>query len=156
MSLVMATRNEQAARLLEAIAAANERMIDLARVLRSGSEVVKVIRTSDCRRYLWGLESVVRCAVEFNVETELRNGTAIDWLIEIYYSDAKWVVEARASITHDQEQDTLEEFPERRSDTLDGLLHGLEATVVAVIKHALSQRDLGTLSGATQFRDGES
>jgi hypothetical protein len=143
----MTTQNEQAATFLEAIATTNERMIGLARILRSGSEVVKVTQTIDCRRYLWGLESEVRYTLEFNVEATLKNGTAVDWLIEFYYRETEWVVEARASITHDQGQDTLVEFPEHKSDTLDGFLRGLENTVAAVIIHALSYDDIGSLSG---------
>lgn len=116
----MDVESMQVAKLLMAIAETNEKFIALSQDLRSRPEIIRVLHSLECRKYGTGV------GLEGYVDAELKNGKAICWWLEVHWNEEKWLIESRILVNSDQGQDTIKEFPEKVSGTLDEFIAHLE------------------------------
>ena len=88
---------QELARVLEAIAEANERLLALSGQMRSRPEVVKATHMMDFRRFSnlsLAEDSSVSSLAEFFVEAELKNGKVLCWQLEIQWTKDKLTIES--------------------------------------------------------------
>jgi hypothetical protein len=75
-----------------------------------------------------------QCAVKFVVTATLQSTKIIEWLLEIYWNETRWLVETSIYIDSDSipdhGMDLLQDFPERYATTLDELI--LQAKTAAI------------------------
>ena len=118
------------AEVLEAVAAANEKLIDLAARLRKRPEVRQVVRGLDCRRYASG------AMLEGYVDAELTAGRALSWWLEVHWGQGAWVIESDVRVVHDAGQDGVQELPTRCAVGLDEFTRELAQAVDALVASA--------------------
>lgn len=111
------------ARILDAITAANERLISFSQQLRTRAEVIEVRHGMDFRRYSSGT------ILEFFVDTELTNGKGLCWWLEVNWNIEKWVMESSVLSNEGNGQETVREFPERIAKTVDDVVMELDEAV---------------------------
>lgn len=117
--------------VLEAIAAASERLVAVSRDMRSRPEVSEVQQNLTVRNYqLSGPE------VEGYVDVQLVSGKSIAWLLDIRWDEAQWKIESR--VVGDGERDsggqnTLEKHPTRIAVTADGFVRELELATAHIV-----------------------
>ena len=93
---------------LDAVANANERMIEFAHRLRQLPEVRRAIPGLNARRYRSGPR------LEAYVEAELVSSTVVCWWIEVGWND-QWRVNSGIYVNDDAGQQVVREFPDRQA-----------------------------------------
>jgi hypothetical protein len=127
----MNDESKQATRLLGAIAESNHGFLTLANDLRSRPDVANVSYDFECRRNDNYFEFGTGPAYAFDwyVDVSLRNGNSIWWELNVYWDASHWVIETRVEVPGEHGPNTLEEFPDRRAETIDEFIDQLgEAT----------------------------
>ena len=125
----MDTASKHAAQLLDALAAANERLIALARELRSRPLVTTVLHDFDLRSYRTGP------LLEAYVEASSPSDDAICYGLQVSWDDSEWTIETYITVNRSAEeyQDMLREFPERRVSALRDVLAALDDAVADLV-----------------------
>ena len=112
----MDTDIRTAIELLEALASSNEKLTKLAQLVRGQHEVIRVVNSLECRKYLTG------SMLEGYVDAELRNGKALCWYLEVRWSDASWIIDTQILINDSEGQVTAHQFENRTAYTLQEFL----------------------------------
>src|SRR5436305_44745 len=110
--------SQQGAQLMSALAAANERLVDLAIELRARPSVKSVLNAVSLRSYRSGP------MLEAYVDATGLNGDNIGYWLELSWTADEWVIGTSIAINRANEeyQDTLQAFPERRIHSLADLV----------------------------------
>ena len=107
---------------LEAVAVASERLIELSIDLGRRSEVRRSVQGIDCRRLRSG------SVLSMYVECELQSTNVLCWWLEVGWRE-RWTIASRIYLNHDDGQDVVREFPERRAEDAAGFIAELGAAV---------------------------
>jgi hypothetical protein len=124
--------SEKSIKLLECIAACNEQFIALSQWLNSLSNVKNVCRGFDCRAYETGT------LLEAYVEAELDEGKVTCWWLDVSWDEEGWQIQASVLVTDDQGQRVLKNFPEKKPQTLEGLVVQMKAVTSELVTYARS------------------
>jgi hypothetical protein len=117
----MDVESGHAIRFLEALARSNSCLRTLAQRLRTYGEVTSVTTSFFC----WQYESPRYPFLEQYVEAEMRNGKGLTWTLEVTWDEEQWRISYEVA-EQGEHQISLIQFPERSSQSLDGLITELE------------------------------
>lgn len=130
----MDTESRQASRVLEAVAASNERFIALAQSLRARPEVEHTSHLLLLRNY-----QVSGPKLGVYVDAKLENGQSLVWSLDIAWNSVHWMIESAISVIHETEaegEDTLKRYPDRVAETIDELTRHLQDATSDLISSA--------------------
>jgi hypothetical protein len=121
----MDVASKHAAQFFDAMAAANERLVALARALRPRPLVAQVLDSVALRSYRTG--AALDCYVE---ATSVTNDAICYWL-QLSRAETEWLIETSVTINRAEQeyQDVLKEFPERRAASLKAVIEQLDEAV---------------------------
>ena len=128
--------SRDAIRLLEAIAAANSRLMELAALVRPHPNVVNVQRSLQCWQYQ------PRPVLEGWVDATLASGKGIAWVITVTWDDEVWTISPKVVMNVDNGQDTLVELKEQTADNFSSMIEGLTYAMSELIS-SFGAVDLG-------------
>ena len=102
---------------LQAVADARQRFIDASIELDRDPRVRATRSAFDCRNYEG------RTTLEFYLEADLP-GRTVCWSLDAYWRENSWVLESCVLVNrdHQEQQDTLQSFPDREAATLSEAL----------------------------------
>ena len=116
-----------AALLVEAIAIANDRLAELARMIRKKPSMTSATSRIDIRNYASGL------CVEMFVNSEHSSGNTITWWIEMKWKETNWEISGQVLIDSDEGQDAVRKTDRRVCESLSATTEALSAVTNQVI-----------------------
>ena len=126
----MDTESKAGVRLLNAVAACNERLVDLSTRLRLETGVNRALHEFSCRDYKTGP------LLEAYVDIELATGEGVCWWLEVEWTTEQWLIRSSLRVSHDQGQDALKEFPDRTARSLEDFVNELEVATSDLVSSA--------------------
>jgi hypothetical protein len=69
-------------------------------------------------------------SVALGIRTKPRVGEAVDFVVDILWSDGGWLITTEVSVKCDSGQKSLQSFPERHATSLEEFLAQLEAAII--------------------------
>lgn len=115
---------DSAVTLFEAVASANEKLIEWTVQLRSHSGVAHTSRGMDLRNYRTG------SMLELWLEAELTDGCTVCWWMDISHGDDGWSISPSVLRNRSENQETLLQMTERRIPRNGDMAAALAATIL--------------------------
>jgi hypothetical protein len=117
--------------LLDAIAEANQRLVDLAVDLRRRRGVRHVEHLFSCQPY----RSPNQITLDIYVDAELQHGPSLVWNLAAWWHPT-WGVEASVDFVRGEDQEAIRRYPVKRSDSAGEFLADLARTLDALVGSA--------------------
>lgn len=116
--------------LLETIANARLKLINVAQSLRSHKDVITVYCDMELRAYESGP------TLDTYVDVELRNGKAITWHLDVTWDESAWFIDTEVTLNVSQYQEPFLTFPDRKAVTFDEFINHFNSAVHELIESA--------------------
>jgi hypothetical protein len=109
----MDTASKSAIQLLETMGKNRTRLAQIAEMLKEKSGVLSTSSGLQVQQY------PDECVIEGYISTELSNGSAIDWWLEVHWNSDEWIVSSETLRNTPQGQDVVEIFPDNTTKHFD-------------------------------------
>jgi hypothetical protein len=120
----------QAAKLLEALAANNEELIELSCRLRAKPDVVEAVHGFSCRKYLSG------AVIEGYVEVKVTSGNSVCWWLDVSWDEDEFKIETSVLKQTDNGQEVIHQFPGRTAETVSEFISELDGAISELVHSA--------------------